>query len=627
MKRNIIINNLSALSKELLISGHIVGSLPNFDMNTQGYELVKLLDHIIKKVPTRARQYLMRGFSKKELSILMVALSDEANLHLYKAMDKRNRLDICNIICKHGYVKVQEINKLVYRILIQLENEKDQDCLQYLKSRQFYDYVCKLEYESKIHTFRSYYWEDINSRHRHNEEDSFDSESRWFYEFIIKATPSDTNAYIHMRDRKCQSNIQWTCINGPIHESGSYYTRTDSAGKILEQYTASGSVYREKSNLDKFYISPSNHDVCTYYSPFNIWLEQNKILRNLCYKKIDMVYSSDTLDKAKTRLNQELAIFEKTNVSGYVLMCYRIVRKLQRVGIIFAEGSDFTSIVLYVLGVSTIDPLKKENGYLYCIDNEYSPSIVESMRLLSSEIPDNVILETIKDCCSGEVKKDDQNRFSFVPKGMHIDDFKKVPAIKIIPSKELSLLFLLQRRTGIGQDVIKFNDKQILKVFASADTDMIPVFNCENSKALLTCVKNLIYSDLVTLYSCLVTRSTKKYQTQESIVITQFLQEKRYPEAIYTIDDLIHYVSEDLGCDYHTLIWAYLHQKDKIRTNIKWLRFHGLNDHVVHILRQTENLPYRAEALIHTEIAWKLAFYYVYFQEEFRNCYQVVFEQ
>ncbi len=625
MGRNKNIHNLTALSKKLLNSMLILGTLPNFDMYTQGYELVKLLDHIIKKVPARAHRYIIQSLSKDEIAILMVALSDQANLHLYKGMDKMNRLDIRDRICKLGYVRVQDINALVCRILTQLKSEKDQDWLHYLKSRQFYDYICKLEYESKKHTFRSYYWEDKKNKHRPNK-DIFDSECRWFYEFIMKAFPRDTNAYIHMRDRKCQSNIQWTCIYGPIHGSGAYYTRTDSAGKILEQYTADGHVYREKSNLDMFYISSSN-DVRTYYSPFNFWLEQNKILRNLCYKKIDKVYSLDTVGEAQKKLNEELAIIEKTNEAGYVVMCYRIVRELQKGRIIFTDGSDITSIVLYILGISTIDPLRKEEGNFYCIDNEYPPSIVNSMRLLTSEIQDDVVLETIINLCSGEVKKDDHDRFLFVPKGMHIDDFRKVPSIKIIPSKELSLLFLLQRRTGTGQRVIKKNDMQVLKVFETADTDMIPVFDKDNFKEILKSVKVMSFSDLVTIYSCLETGNTRKDQKEENIVTTQFLQGKRYPEAIYTIDDLMHYVSEELGCDYHTLIWAYLYQKDKIRTNIKWLRRHGLNDHIVHILRQTENLPYRAEALIHTEIAWKLAFYYVYFQEQYRDCYKAVFKQ
>lgn len=96
-------------------------------------------------------------------------------------------------------------------------------------------------------------------------------------------------------------------------------------------------------------------------------------LRNSCYENLRQKYKEKETAKAEERLETELAALQKTEMESYVLLVRELLDKCGlRACDISLRGCAAGSIVLYLMGISEVDPLKYElePEILFGIEND-----------------------------------------------------------------------------------------------------------------------------------------------------------------------------------------------------------------------------------------------------------------
>jgi len=84
----------------------------------------------------------------------------------------------------------------------------------------------------------------------------------------------------------------------------------------------------------------------------------DEYLAELCYENFPKFYPDPT-PEIKERLEYELDVIKKTQFANYFLVCWDIIRFVRERKILFGiRGSAASSIVLYCLGITVLDPLK-----------------------------------------------------------------------------------------------------------------------------------------------------------------------------------------------------------------------------------------------------------------------------
>ena len=112
------------------------------------------------------------------------------------------------------------------------------------------------------------------------------------------------------------------------------------------------------------YRTPGDEDADTY-------------LRNLCWQGFDSRYPSGADDSKKERLDYELDVITKTQYPNYFLVVWDIAKFARQNDIVFGvRGSAASSLALYCLGVTDIDPL------------EYSLVFERFLNIERKEMPD-----------------------------------------------------------------------------------------------------------------------------------------------------------------------------------------------------------------------------------------------
>lgn len=82
-------------------------------------------------------------------------------------------------------------------------------------------------------------------------------------------------------------------------------------------------------------------------------------LRSLCSESLERIYSQDTKEAARRRLDHELSIIDLMGFNDYFLVVWDIVSYARKQGIRFAgRGSAADSLVSYLLGVTHVDPIR-----------------------------------------------------------------------------------------------------------------------------------------------------------------------------------------------------------------------------------------------------------------------------
>lgn len=85
----------------------------------------------------------------------------------------------------------------------------------------------------------------------------------------------------------------------------------------------------------------------------------NSYLKKIVYEKANVIYKGNIPPKADAQLQRELAFFEKRGDEHYFLTVYDIVNEAGKRNIICqGRGSAANSIVCYVLGITSIDPIE-----------------------------------------------------------------------------------------------------------------------------------------------------------------------------------------------------------------------------------------------------------------------------
>ena len=89
------------------------------------------------------------------------------------------------------------------------------------------------------------------------------------------------------------------------------------------------------------------------------YTEEKIFLRDLCYKKISERYEKIT-DKIKIRLDYELKIINRMGFDGYFLIVWDFINfaRKNKIAVGPGRGSAAGSIVAYLLGITSLDPLK-----------------------------------------------------------------------------------------------------------------------------------------------------------------------------------------------------------------------------------------------------------------------------
>ncbi len=89
----------------------------------------------------------------------------------------------------------------------------------------------------------------------------------------------------------------------------------------------------------------------------------DEYLAELCYKDFRNKYPNPTPEIEK-RLEYELDVIKTTQFANYFLVCWDIIRFVREQGILFGiRGSAASSIVLYCLGITFLDPI--EHGLVF----------------------------------------------------------------------------------------------------------------------------------------------------------------------------------------------------------------------------------------------------------------------
>ncbi|MDD3520102.1 MAG: DNA polymerase III subunit alpha [Actinomycetota bacterium] len=138
-----------------------------------------------------------------------------------------------------------------------------------------------------------------------------------------------------------------------------YYFKTPSEMKILfndlPEALANTVKISEKCNLE---IGLSKMITQGIDSQAGSMDNENKQLRNICYRKACIKYKGNYNDNIKKRLDHELKVIEKTGFSRYFLIAADIAEYAKKNHIpIYGKGSSAGSIVTYMLGISNIDPV------------------------------------------------------------------------------------------------------------------------------------------------------------------------------------------------------------------------------------------------------------------------------
>ena len=89
------------------------------------------------------------------------------------------------------------------------------------------------------------------------------------------------------------------------------------------------------------------------------YTEEKIFLRDLCYKKISERYEKIT-DEIKIRLDYELKIINRMGFDGYFLIVWDFINfaRKNKIAVGPGRGSAAGSIVAYLLGITSLDPLK-----------------------------------------------------------------------------------------------------------------------------------------------------------------------------------------------------------------------------------------------------------------------------
>lgn len=89
------------------------------------------------------------------------------------------------------------------------------------------------------------------------------------------------------------------------------------------------------------------------------YTEEKIFLRDLCYKKISERYEKIT-DEIKFRLDYELKIINRMGFDGYFLIVWDFINfaRKNKIAVGPGRGSAAGSIVAYILGITSLDPLK-----------------------------------------------------------------------------------------------------------------------------------------------------------------------------------------------------------------------------------------------------------------------------
>jgi len=82
-------------------------------------------------------------------------------------------------------------------------------------------------------------------------------------------------------------------------------------------------------------------------------------LRQLCTESLPRTYSPDRLPRAEAQLDKEMVVISRLGLEEFFLVVREVVSEAQRRGILCAgRGSAANSIIAYLLGITSVDPLE-----------------------------------------------------------------------------------------------------------------------------------------------------------------------------------------------------------------------------------------------------------------------------
>ncbi len=183
---------------------------------------------------------------------------------------------------------------------------------------------------------------------------------------------------------------------------------------------------KNKDSMEKIFVVPNGYTTQSY-------------LKELVYDGLLKIYGSGFTSELKTRANVELQIINNLNYADYILVLWDTIQyaKIHNVSIGTGRGTAGSSLVLYGLGITEIDPLKYNLLFERFLNSEDTRQITidvdcssrcKIIEYLTSRYGANRVCSVIK--------KDLEQKYFAKPESIALNEHDKISPVGVIITNE-----------------------------------------------------------------------------------------------------------------------------------------------------------------------------------------------
>ena len=393
----------------------------------------------------------------------------------------------------------------------------------------------------------------------------------------------------------------------------------------------------------------------------------NTYLVTLCYERAHKTYGVILPIEVKNRIEYELEGIIENDYASLYLTCYEIIKKCNKLGYYISGGRfNGTSLVLYLLGITEINPLPAHYICKKCKYSIFDLTNISEYRLgdLGYNLPDNrcpICGENLSkegydipiemflginrnkepnfDLILAEKYQDKvrYSAFDILRENTGDFDYRADTLLKVNVFEDVTQSFLqyLFEKTGLNPKDIPSDEKNVMELFSDtksleldekmiADVKVgtlgIPEYGCNEAREILEVIRPTNLFDIVKVASML--NGTGAWQgNAENLVMKRMTA---FSECIASRDDIMTYlISKGINREEAYKIMSAV-RKGMCCNEIKdeWVELmvnSGIPDWYIQSFRKIRYLRTKAQSAYDALLAYRLLYYKLYYPKEFYN--------